>query len=1032
MTSIGHQRSTPLLVLFFLSGVSALIYQVVWIRMLGLVFGVTAFAIATVLASFMAGLAFGNYHFGKRADRHAHPLRLYALLEAGIGLYGLCFPLVLGLVKIIYVSLEGRFHCGFATITAVRFLLSFAILFLPTALMGGTLPVVIKHLVRKRAAVGSSTGYLYSANNLGAVAGCLAAGFLLIMLLGVRGTLYAAAAINILVALTAWILAGSPDTDAVAIHQEPDVAPGTGQAVPRWTIHLALWLFAVEGFVALAYEVVWIRILSASVLVNSVYSFSIVTASFILGLSLGAFAAARTIDKRNDLLTLFAGVEIGIGFCSVLLLVLFSGLPAIQQASGSSAPGGFWVRNVAAEFSLAFLVLLAPCTLMGMLFPLVTKLYTVSIDSVGRRVGIVGGLNTVGSIAGSLAGGFVLIPALGMYRSILVLAAANIVLGVVPLVVNPLTSLRRRVWVGVLTIAVFGGLMVSIPHGAAYWRNMSLSGSGNRLVYYREDHAATVSVIEGETDEGRVKLLDVDGIPVAGTEYMLRTTQKCQAHIPLLLFEAMNRRTARNVLIVGLGSGGTSWSASLHGGGTITCVELVPGVVRAAAAQFKDENHGVFDNPRYRLTIGDGRNYLLATTGRYDAILTESVHPIYAGNASLYSRDYFASCREKLTDSGVVSLWLPIYRISSTDFRCVLRTFQSVFPHCSVWFTTNSLSRQVLVIGTMAPMAIDLPVWRSGARSAAVRGDLGQLGLDDPDKLLSFLLMSEDDISEFAGRAPLHTDDRPLLEFSAPRSRSDLETWKQNLASIAVYKRSVAAYCVGRTSESDSILSRYASADRVVLTGMVDHLDNQEAAIRAYRRAMEVNPGDGTIAHLVSGAQERLFSPLLLQARRYQQTGEPGNAGAIYARIHAIDPQRLDVVRQLAMCRSGSGQVDSACALIHEVLSAHPSWAEGHLTLGIVYVRNRMFEEALRALDTALSMDPGLSEAYSTRAIAEAGEGLYSKALDDLDRAIALAPEEPVPYENRAFVYARMGREDLAAQDRQRSGVLRANHAARR
>jgi spermidine synthase len=1016
-------RGRLLLALFFLSGAGALIYQVIWVRMLGLAFGVTAFAVATVLASFMAGLALGNWYFGTRAGQAAHPLRLYAALELGIGLYGAVFPVLLALVKSVY--LHGDPHAGFALTVAMRFVLSCALLLPPTILMGGTLPAAGAYIVRLREEVGRPVGHLYAANNIGAAMGCLAAGFVFIMGLGVLGTLYLAVSFNLIVALIAWCMGAAPtDPSRAAPPEDRHSARDQGRSIV--SINIRRWmlgLFAIEGFVALAYEVIWIRILSASVLVNSVYSFSIVAASCILGLSLGSWIIARFVDGKHDLIAWFAAIEIAVGICSALLLTIFSGLPSVRGVAEIGSHGGFWLRNVGIEVALSMCVLLAPATLMGMLFPLVVKLCAGGRTDAAHAIGAVGGLNTLGSIAGSLAGALVLTPMLGMYRAVLLLSCVNLLLGIAAIAGDTLIAGRKRFAIAAGVCAA-GVLLVAVtPHSAVFWRN--LGTPGNKLVYYQEDCAATVSVVEGQSPQGPVRTLDVDGIPVAGTDFMLRTTQKMQAHIPLLLYESSTGHCAANILAVGLGSGGTGYSALTHDGATVTCVELIPAVAAAARKCFADVNHDVFGNPRYRLVFDDGRNFVASTRGRYDAILTESVHPIYAGNASLYTRDYFAACRKKLTRQGIVSVWVPIYRISPEDLKTILRTFQSVFPHCSVWFTTNSLSRQVLLIGSMRPLSIDIDAWRRRVNHPAVRNDLAELRLDDAYKMFDFLLMSEDDIREYAGAARWHTDDRPLLEFSAPKSGSDMATWKQNLVGIAVFKKSGMSALRGIVvSHFDTCLSRYARADSLVLRGIIEHFDNPEAAIGWYCEAEKINPGDAAIGYFIKDAEERLFGPLLFEAQQCERKGDFARAADRYRRIISIDPQRRDALARWAISLGSLGLIDSAESLIAGALRADPSWADGHKTLGVVLVRNRLFDEARRELDTALALDPGLAEAYSTRAIACAGTGRYDNAIDDLNKAIALAPNEPAAYGNRAYMYRKIGRADLAAQDESKALML--------
>jgi spermidine synthase len=1025
------RKDTRLLyVLFFFSGASSLIYQIAWIRMFGLVFGVSAFAIATVLASFMAGLGFGNFYFGKIAARSARPLHLYALLELGIGLYGLIFPFLFSALKLFCQQLPAEVQNRFLVISLVRLLFSLLVLAVPTALMGGTLPVLSKIFVKDLRTLGKRIAGLYSVNNAGAIAGCLAAGFLLMLLVGVHGTVLIAAGVNLVIAFLAWIL-DNASTAAVQVGEKPGKAPALEtQSRSFFTtpvVRLVLVLIGIEGFVSLAYELVWTRILSAAVLGNSVYSYCIVTAVFICGLSLGSFLTSIIIDKRKDALGFFAGIEIAIGLSAIVFLLFFCKVPGIEHARMATAAFGVWGRSLAQDLFFSIVVMLIPATLMGMAFPTAVRICTPSIVGVSRTVGIVGGLNTFGSIAGSLAGGFILIPMFGMYRSVIVLALVNIMAGVVAIMFDTLLHWRLRTAVAVTFAAACACMPAVLPHHALYWRSTAATSDNEWLHYYVEDYAATVAVVNSKSIDGDVACLEVDGIPVAGTEYMLRTTQKAQAHIPLLLYESQNHGPAGNVLTVGLGSGGTSWSATQHDIGSITCVELVPGVVKAAEREFSEENHDVFGSTRFHLIIGDGRNHVLTTAFRYDVILTESVHPIYAGNASLYTQDYFRACRGRLTENGVFSVWLPIYRLSRGDLKTVMATFVSVFPHASVWFTTNSLSRQVLLIGTMKKLEIDFATWVAMVNEPKVRKDLRQVRLDDPLKLLDCMIMTENDMRNFAAGAAIHTDDHPVLEFSAPKSSDDFVTWKRNLAAIAGYKKSSLPFLVNCTDSAEArrLMAQYDAADRHILTGLLNHFDNQDGAVKEYRLAQRLNPSDNSIGYLVS-LEER---SMLNKAHGLQSVGNIGGARALYKIMLDVDPGNFSIVNEAALWYGRLHVVDAAESLLTGYVRTHPGSAgadaDAYASLGIVYVNNRRWGMALTVLDSALLLNPRLAEAYNTRAIAYAGEGLYDEALASLDKAIEMNPETPNAYENRAYVYAHMGKNDLAEKDAALSRSIR-------
>jgi spermidine synthase/tetratricopeptide (TPR) repeat protein len=570
-------------------------------------------------------------------------------------------------------------------------------------------------------------------------------------------------------------------------------------------------------------------------------------------------------------------------------------------------------------------------------------------------------------------------------------------------------------------------MALALPKKSFYWRSLADSKNSEQLQYYTEDYAATVAVVKTQSTEGAVKILEVDGIPVAGTDFMLRTTQKVQAHIPLLLYESQNRGRVKKVLTVGLGSGGTSWSAALHDSCTVTCVELVPGVAKAAIHEFAEVNHDIFDSTRYTLIFNDGRNHVFTTAERYDVILTESVHPIYAGNASLYSRDYFDLCRKRLSENGVFSVWLPIYRISPDDFKTVMATFLSVFPHATVWFTSNSLSRQVLVIGTMKKLDLDFRTWNQMVNQPNVLKDLREVRLDDPLKLLDCMIMSENEIREFSAGAAVHSDDRPRLEFSAPKSADDFITWKQNLASITKYKKSCCGRLVQCTDASEAgHLARYDSADRHVLTGIVNHFDNPATAIKEYRVAQGLNSSDSSIAYLVNNA----LTAMVNKARGFQIAGKIQDACLLYKNIIAADPGNFEIVNETALWYGGRHFVDTAEALLNGFLRNHPKYADCYKSLGIIYVNNQLWDKALAVLDSAIALDPRLALAYNTRAIAYAGKGLYGEALNDLNKAIEIDPETPNVYENRAYVYARMGENDLSEKDADMSRIHRHSNVA--
>jgi len=777
-TAGGGFERPVLLILFFLSGVAALLYQVAWFRMLHMIFGVTGFAMATVLSAFMAGLALGSLIGGRIVDRRKNPLLFFACLQVGIALFALAFPTIVEGIRGIVVQFRHIWQGNFYVHSLMRFVLSFGVLLVPTTLMGATLPVLARHFVRRQRMLGADVGALYSVNNWGAVLGALAAGFLLIELLGVRGTTYVAAAINLGIGLAAWALSRrAPAPDAPAGDEtpapEPEANGSAAPAYPRYVLYIVLWVFALEGFTSLGYEVVWTRILTACGVVVITYAYSLVVATFIAGLAIGSLLVRRRIDRGKDLLKLLGGIEIAIGVVAVCLLPLFSHENEIFRYILPARPVSWPLYMLITTGWLALLILV-PTTLMGATFPLVSKIYTTNFRQLGRRLGVVGCMDTVGSIFGAFAGAFILIPLLGMQKSVLALAAVNVVIGLAVILGHPRLGWKWKTVVTAVLVSAGIATYFFAPTDVRFlpWRRADADiekARGFYLIDYMEGVDATVVV---KYDFGSdVRTIDVNGINVAGTGRHLETTQRVQAHLPLLLYEAHNGKPAERVLSVGLGSGTTSWSLTQHKElKQIDCVELLKEVKQSAQKNFQDLNHNVFAAPRYHIFIEDARSFVLASGKKYDLIMDDSVHPAYKGNANLYSRDFFRDCRRALKENGIMSVWTPAWAISDEDLRMIFNAFLDVFPYATLWFPNNSMSKHMLLVGTTEKLRIDLPTVIARMQQETVRQDLAKIDMDDPFFLLNSLLLDEEALRGFSKGGKTHSDDHPYLAFSCPKS----------------------------------------------------------------------------------------------------------------------------------------------------------------------------------------------------------------------------------------------------------------------
>ena len=844
-----------LLALFFLSGACGLVYEVVWMRLLTLVFGATALATSAILASFFIGLALGSWQFGRVADRSRNPLRLYALLEAGIGLYALAVPALLAGVTAVYVAVTRHVDLGFSGVSVLRLVLAVPVLVVPAAMMGGTLPVVVKFLVRARHELGSNVGGLYALNTFGAVVGAFTAGFFLILLLGVRETAYLAAGVNLVIAGIAYGMSRGLD---VAPAADAEAASGAavdpaGPLVTDGMARLSLWAVGLSGVAALALEVLWTRSL-VYFLDNSTHAFTTVLTAFLLGIAIGSAVVARIADRRIPLLAAFGAVEVLIGVSALLAIpILASATPVLTGLDGQALDALFLWKWSALRFVRSLSVMLVPTVLMGMTVPLAAKIFTRQLAGLGDALGRVYSANTIGGVVGSVLAGFVIIPLLGVSHGITAMAALSVAIGCGLLLAEPEWQGRRAVQ-GTIVAGValtFFGLMRLTAHSLvlASYRERE---DGTDVLFYREGIGSTVKVFR---DAQGGKTLSIDGFPVAGTTIGMLDAQESLGNFPLLLSSAPSPR----VNLIGFGAGGASWEAMQYGVAGVDCVELVPGVIEAAA-QYPEVNHGVLHTPGYRLIMGDGRNYALVTDRKYDVISVDATSPKMAGNGSLYTLEFFTLIRDRLTDDGLAVQWLPFHLLSDAELKMTARTFMRVFPHATLWL--SPLKYHGLLVGTRQPLRIDMQALRGKLARPQVARELARVGVVQPLDFLSGFVMGEEALRQYVAGTRLNTDNHPYLEFTPAWSYFIAQRYAlQNLTAFRAARQSVLPLLVnlGATPDAaaavgDSVTRRFEATQHSFLGDILNSLGRNDRAWQEWNAALAIDPGDSSATRAIRRA----------------------------------------------------------------------------------------------------------------------------------------------------------------------------------
>jgi spermidine synthase len=724
----------PILVLFVASGAAGLVYQVVWSRELVLVFGNTTQAVATIVTAFLAGLGLGSLVGGRLADRVSRPLRLYGALELAVAAFGLVLPLVFGRLGDAYRGLYGQLVEAPTALAMVRFGLAFAAVAPATFLMGMTLPVLTRHLVRTLDETGSRISELYAANTIGAMVGTLLAGFVLIEFLGLRLTSAVAVGLNVLAGLGALLL-GRWETPWPA---RPARAAPAGAPTARRRVVLGATF--VSGFVALGLEMLWTRMLAEGTGSN-IYVFTLILAVYLLGIALGSAVYRRRSRPELDRVGTLGLCLAGVGLVAL-----------VTVAVGSGVVGRY-------PFLLEAVVVLLPATvLMGYGFPLAGRLVTRSTDEAGGSVGLLYAANTAGSILGSFSAAFLLAGTIGTHASVLLLGAVNLLVGAALVVTEPAWRAQagRLAATGLAALAVLAlvASALDLPITRTATEN-ELRATGD-VVTHAEDELATVDTAAGR---GYSRRLLIGGVGVTS----LTVDTKLMAYLPKAL-----RPQARDFLVVAFGMGGT-YRSGLELGLRTDAVELSPTVPSRMPVFFADADR-YLRHPNGRVIISDGRNYVRLSSKRYDMIAVDPAPPIEsAGSVVLYTREFLTEGKARLNPGGVFLLWIP-YALPVDDFKAHVRTVDRVFAHTRVMLSPGRHGAYLL--GSDAPMEFaDADVARILGSESGLRdlSDVPDFPRTDAAGWVRAVRradwLSGAEVAAFTGPGPDITDDRPRSEY---------------------------------------------------------------------------------------------------------------------------------------------------------------------------------------------------------------------------------------------------------------------------
>jgi len=740
--------------LFLLSGISGLVYQVVWMRMLVRVFGITVYATSTIIAVFMGGLALGAWIAGRWLSRGNPTLRTYAKIEVGIAVAAMLATVGMKWLPSVYAGFFGgselsRIGGASASEVVLRLLLCAAVLIVPTVLMGTTLPLITRWITRDDSEVGERLGLFYGLNTFGAVAGTVLCGFVFIATLGELMSVGLGVAINLAIAVVVWFhpAASRPASDAA----EPAPPPGVVEVASRGQLFLAL--AAASGFCALGYEVIWTRLL-VLVLGNSVYAFSTMLGTYLVGIAIGSLVIRRYADRIGSPAQLFGLLQLAVAGLGITSLLVF------REIGARTTEGKYLYSPLtdAGDLKLIFvyaaLVVLPVTLVLGMIFPLLGRIVTADYRQVGRSVGTLYAWNTVGGVFGALAVGYLLIPSAGAQGSFYLATLINLAIGVAVLAM--VGGLRKPVLAGVAVAAVifvvFGGnTRKDVLYEVVETRLAAIDNLGLGEVYFH--HEETAAALTGyRAPDGREMLL-INGIIVSGKGL----PGALMAHVPLLLHPE-----PENALVICFGVG-TTFRAAVEHVGNVDAVELVHGVVESFP-RWEPDVADFVDRDDVRIFINDGRNHLLLAQDTYDLVVVDAAPPIFSeGTVNLYSAEFIELVKARLNDDGIFLLWVPTPCFED-DFWSIARNFDEAFDHVAIWSLPDIAG--VLLMGSAEPM--DMSPELVGRRIAE-RGFPQWASWMTQQLYTEGLVMTEEELRAKAQQYPPITDDRPRTEYPLGR-----------------------------------------------------------------------------------------------------------------------------------------------------------------------------------------------------------------------------------------------------------------------
>lgn len=1021
LPKIRIKASKTLLWCFFISGACGLVYEIAWLRVMGLIFGNTTYATSTVLAGYMAGLGLGAFLGGQWIAPKSNGIKVYAILEGGIGIYALLTPVLWKVLDFINVAFYRTFEPSFGVSLLFKFIVAFAALLVPTFLMGATLPTVSQYLVKNEKERAKEIGLLYALNTLGAVLGVLVSAFFLLQSIGVWQTVVLTGVLNFFIFYLCFFgeepvksavplkinLKKKNQTQEPAQHSPVRILPAEDIQPTKAPRALLLTGFAISGAVSMMYEIGWTRLLAMS-LGSSIYAFSIMLATFLFGIAAGSYLFSIAAKYFKIDLAVFSLLQVLTGFFALIGMNSLNDMPYFFVQLFAISHGSSAVLECG-KFILSSLIMLPPTLLIGAMFACFIHIYRRS-KPLGHELGEAYFSNTAGTIFGSAFTGFFIIPALGIQTTLILAAFLNASVGIVLFLADKNNWNHNRLkigagMVGILLLAMFfvrplNKMLIASELAVKPFKAVGLSKKDllrsmeeRELLFYKEGSSATVTVTKLRDNLS----LAVNGKVDASNDDTF--TQFLLGHLPMMLHP-----DPKNALVIGLGSGSTVAAVASYPVKKIDAVELEPAVVEGAKF-FHKLNRNALEDPRLKLWVNDGRNFALLTQEKYDVIISEPSNPWMAGVANLFSYEHYKTMSKHLNKGGMVCQWLHAYSMSPDDLRMIVKTFTLAFKETSLW---TSYYPDLMLIGSNDSAPVDFSRIQEAFKIPEVTKDLGPHGIAVPEGLFSSFWLSDKDLRRLASGAKTNSDNYPYLEFSAPHHLYQ-DTLRDNFVMLSAFRKDTLPNIIHMEPGPENNFA----LQKALVRGFIAKRMFAEAE-RFLTMAKQTNSTDSEVLLLEgimlsrSGRQEEARDPLMRaisadskNAQAYYELGaildsknENEKAGDLLKSAVVLEPKNPTYLSALGNHFIKLEQYPEAFGIYQRLLEINPdnfdSWGKNTF----IFSKIGPVPDRIAAIQKFIQRYPRFVGGYQWLAVAEEAVGNLPAALEAYKVVEASLPQD--------------------------------------